>query len=96
MDGAEVKSPQGSLLSTAGTELGAPLGRSSRPPSKSNKSFEGADTGLITELGAGRAVGIDAAPGGGGKRSGPAPSPVFTADLSFLAFLSMLRLTRMV
>ena len=97
-DGAEVKSPQGSLLSTGERDEEPPVltGALSRPPNRSKLELGVAETGLITELGAGRTTGNDEAPGGGGKRSGPAPrlTPARATGLSFLR--SMLRLTRMV
>ena len=95
VDGAEVKSPQGSPLST-GVRAGAPpppepLSELSKPPRRSMAWLEG-DTGVITELGAGLGVGRGAAPGGGGSKSGPPPE-VAPLGFSFFVGRSRLRLT---
>ena len=101
VDGAEVKSPQGSPPST-GVRVGAPaplpgvpvLG--SKPPRRSNPWLEGVDTGLIiTESAAGRGAGLGAppAPGGGGRRRGPAPGWPPPRGFSFFVGRSRFRLT---
>ena len=96
-----MKSPHGSLLST-GVKGEAPIpmlltGALSRPPSRSIlESGAAAETGLITEAGAGRSAGADDAPGGGGRRSGLAPKPVPPGREGLSFFRSIFRLTLMV
>jgi len=109
VDGADVKSPHGSLLSTGvRVEAGAPkpppllTGALSSPPNRSMLDIGGTaaavveDTGLITEVGAGRRDGTEAAPGGGGRRRGLAPRPIPPGREGLSFFRSMLRLTLMV
>lgn len=72
-------------------------GALSRPPSRSIlESGAAAETGLITEAGAGRSAGADDAPGGGGRRSGLAPKPVPPGREGLSFFRSIFRLTLMV